>query len=184
MIRITSLRNEKLNIDIPQMVFHSRADNLIDVSGFGRFTEKLIWGVMENSGIQYRYWAARKEAIGDKPILHLYLELQENYIASEKAVAATIYGELQKLDNISHYNFYGVFNNPETLLGLKPIKVTFLPRGAFAHYISQRQAEGADLGNLKPPHINPSDKVLFLLGAPEVVLQAIPVTESERAAAR
>jgi hypothetical protein len=121
MIRITSLRNEKLNIDIPQMMFHSRADNLIDVSGFGRFTEKVIWEAIRNSGIQYRYWAARKEAIGDKPILHLYLELQENYIASEKAVAATIYGELQKLDNIYHYNFYGVFNNPETLLGLKPM---------------------------------------------------------------
>lgn len=184
MIRITSLRNEKLNIDIPQMVFHSRADNLIDVSGFGRLTEKLIWEAMENSGIPYRYWAARKEAIGDKPILHIYLELQDNYVTSEKAVAAILYDELQKLDSIYHYNFYGVFSNPETLLGLKPIKVTFLPRGAFARYISQRQAEGADLGNLKPPHINPSDKVLSLLGAPEVVTQTMPVTESEHAAAR
>ena len=184
MIKITSLRNEKLHIAIPQMVFHSRADNLIDVSGLGRLTEKLIWEAMENSGIPYRYWAARKEAIGDKPILHLYLELQENYVASEKAVVAILYDELQKLDSIYHYNFYSVFSNPETLLGLKPVKITFLPRGAFARYISQRQAEGADLGNLKPPHINPSDKVLSLLGAPEVELQTIPVTESERAAAR
>jgi hypothetical protein len=184
MIRVTSLRNGKLNIDIPQMVFHSRADNLIDVSGFGRLTEKLIWEAMENSGIPYRYWAARKGAIGDKPILHLYLELQENYVASEKAVAAILYGELQKLDSVYHYNFYSAFNDPETLLGLKPIKVTFLPRGAFARYISQRQAEGADLGTIKPPHINPSDKVLSLLGAPEVVVQTVPVTEGEHAVAR
>ena len=41
MIRITALRNEKLNIDIPQMVFERRADDLIDL-GFMRLTEKVI----------------------------------------------------------------------------------------------------------------------------------------------
>jgi hypothetical protein len=183
-IRITSLRNEKLNIDIPQMVFYSRADDRIDISGFGRLTERLIWEAIENSGIPYKDWTARKEAIGDRTVLHLYLELQDNYVASEEIVAATVYGELQKLDSVYHYNQYGAYSDPETMLGLKPIKVTFLPRGAFARYISQRQAEGADLGTIKPPHINPSDKVLSLLGAPRVVVEAATVTEVERAAAR
>ena len=183
-IRITSLRNEKLNIDIPQMVFHSRADDRIDISGFGRLTEKVIWEAIENSGIPYKDWTARKEAIGDGTILHLYLELEDDYVASEEAVAATIYGELQKLDSIYHYNVYSAYGTPETVLGLKPIEVTFLPRSAFARYISQRQAEGADLGTIKPPHINPSDKVLSLLGAPKVGVEAAPVTEAERAAAR
>ena len=183
-IRITSRRNEKLNIDIPQMVFYSRADHRIDISGFGRFTEKVIWEAIENSGIPYKDWTVRKEAIGDRAILHLYLELKDNYIASEKAVAATIYDELQKLDSVYHYNVYSAYGDPESVLGLKPIKVTFLPQGAFASYISQRQAEGADLGSLKPPHINPSDKVLSLLGAPRVVVEAVPVTEAERAATR
>jgi len=68
------------------------------------------------------------------------------------------------------------------MLGLKPITVTFLPQGAFARYISQRQAEGADLGTIKPPHINPSNKVLSLLGVPKVVVEAAPVTEGERIA--
>ena len=37
----------------------------------------------------------------------------------------------------------------------------------------QRQAEGADLAHLKPPHINPSDKVLaLLLAKPEVKVTA------------
>jgi len=183
-IRITSRRNEKLNIDIPQVLFYSRADDRIDISGFGRLTEKVIWEAIENSGIPYKDWTARKEAIGDGAILHLYLELKENYIASEKAVAATVYGELQKLDSVYHYNQYRVYGDPETVLGLKPIEVTFLPQGAFARYISQRQAEGADLGSLKPPHINPSDRVLSLLGAPRVVVEAVPVTEAERAATR
>jgi len=183
-IRITSLRNEKLNIDIPQMVFYSRADDRIDISGFGRLTEKLVWEAIENSGIYYKDWTARKEAIGDRAILHLYLELEDSYVASEEAVAATIYNELRKLDSVYHYNQYSAYGDPETVLGLKPIKVTFLPQGAFARYISQRQAEGADLGTIKPPHINPSDKVLSLLGAPKVVVEAAPVTEAERAAAR
>jgi len=183
-IRITSLRNERLNIDIPQMVFHSRADDRIDISGFGRLTEKVIWEAIENSGIPYKDWTARKEATGDRAVLHLYLELGGNYVASEEAVAATIYDELQKLDSVYHYNQYSAYGAPETVLGLKPIKVTFLPQGAFARYISQRQAEGADLGTIKPPHINPSDKVLSLLGAPKVVVEAAPVTEAERAPAR
>ena len=183
-IKITSLRNEKLNIDIPQMVFHSRADDRIDISGFGRLTEKVIWEAIENSSIPYKDWTARKETIGDRAILHLYLELQDNYVASEEAVAATVYGELQKLDGVYHYNQYSAYSDPETMLGLKPIKVTFLPQGAFARYISQRQAEGADLGTIKPPHVNPSDKVLSQLGAPRVVVEAAPVSEVERAAAR
>ncbi len=182
-VRITSLRNEKLNIDIPQMVFYSRADDRIDISGFGRLTEKVIWEAIENSGILYKDWTARKETVGDMAILHLYLELEDDYVASEEGVAAAVYSELQKLDSIYHYNVYSAYSDPETMLGLKPIKVTFIPRGAFARYISQRQAEGADLGTIKPPHINPSDKVLSLLGAPKVVVEAAPVTEAERAAA-
>ncbi|MFB0556565.1 MAG: hypothetical protein ACETVW_01745, partial [Dehalococcoidia bacterium] len=172
------------NIDIPQMVFHSRADDRIDVSGFGRLTERVIWEAIENSGIPYKDWTARKEAIGDRTILHLYLELGDSYVVSEEAVAATIYDELQKLDSVYHYNQYRAYSDPETMIGLKPIKITFLPQGAFARYISQRQAEGADLGSIKPPHINPSDKVLSLLGAPKVEVEAAPVTEAERAAAR
>jgi len=59
-----------------------------------------------------------------------------------------------------------------------------LPQGAFSSYMAQWQAEGADLGHLKPPHINPSDEMLSLLGVPKVVVEAAPVTEAERAAAR
>ena len=183
-IRITSLRNEKLNIDIPQMVFHSRADNLIDISGFGRITEKVVWEAIENSGVPYRDWTVRKEVIGDRVMLHLYLELKDDYIASEEAVAAAVYDELRKLDKIYHYNQYGAYADPETMLGMKPIEVTFLPQGAFARYIAQRQAEGADLGTIKPPHVNPSDKVLSLLGIRGVVVEAASVSEAERAAIR
>jgi len=184
MVRISSLRNEKLNIDIPQMVFERRADDLIELPGFGRLTERLIWQAIENTGIPYIDWAARKEIIDDKPALHIYMELKDKYIASEQAVAAAVYEQFKKLDAVYDYNFYKTMGDMEGMLGLKPIQVTLLPYGAFASYISQRQAEGADLGSVKPPHINPSDKVLSLLGAPRVVVEAVPATEAERAPAR
>lgn len=184
LIKITSLRNEKLDIDIPQMVFHSRADELIDITGFGHLTERLIWQAIEGVGVPYADWTARKEVMDDKPILHLYLEMKDDLIASEQGLAAAIYEELIKLDSVYHYNIYRAYGDPETVLGLKPVRVTFLRQGAFSGYIAQRQAEGAALGHLKPSHVNPSDAVLSQLGAPKVAVEAAAAIETERATTR
>jgi len=184
MVRITSLRNEKLGIDIPQMVFEKRVDELIIMFGVGHLTEKLIGEAIENTGIPYADWTARKEVIDDKPALHIYLELKDNYTASEQSVAASVYNELEKLESVYHFNLQKhVYGDAISLLGLRPVTVTFLPQGAFSSHISQRRSGRADLGSLKPPHINPSDEALSMLGAPEVVVEAAPVTEAERAAA-
>ncbi len=179
MIKITSLRNEKLNIDIPQMVFHRRIDGLIDIPGFGRLTEKVISEAVENSEISYVDWTARKETIGDRTALHLYLELKDDYIASEKGVAAAVRDQLERLDSKYHWKVYKLWGDPEGVLGLNPFEVTLLPQGAFSSYVSQRQAEGADLEHLKPPHVDPSDEVLSSLGAPKVEVEAVP-SEAER----
>jgi hypothetical protein len=185
MIRITSLRNEKLNIDIPQMVFHSRADELIDITGFGHLTERLIWEAIEGIAVPYTDWTARKEVVGDKPMLHIYLEPKDDFIASEQAIATALYEEFIKLDKVYHYNIYNAYGNPENVLGLRPVEVTFLRQGAFSSYIARRQAEGASLGHLKPPHVNPSEVVLSQLGARRVVVEAAPaVEEVERTAPR
>ncbi|MHA2315076.1 MAG: GH3 family domain-containing protein [Candidatus Hermodarchaeia archaeon] len=189
LIKITSLRNEKLNIDIPQMVFHSRADELIIITALGYVTERVIWEAIDNTGTPYVDWTVRKEIIDDKPTLHIYMELKGNYIAREETVAAAVREELRKLESVYQYNPYSlnVFSsgNLEATLDLKPVIVTFLPQGAFSSYIAQRQAEGAALGHLKPSHINPSDAVLSLLGAPKVAVEAALVAEeAERAAPR
>jgi len=160
MIRITALRNEKLNIDIPQMVFERRADDLIDL-GFMRLTERVIWQAIENTKIPYRGWTARKE-VGKTAKLHLYLELDDNYIATEEDVAIAVYEQIKKLEDGLY--IYKDLASLERLIGFKPIEVTLLPTGVFTNYKNQRQAEGAELVHLKPPHINPSDKVLSLLG--------------------
>jgi hypothetical protein len=187
LVRVVSLKDEKANINVPQIVFERRGDELIDITGFGRLTEKIIWQAIENTGIPYADWTARKEVINDKPMLHIFIELKDNYIASEIGVATAVYNELLKLDEQYNFNIYGAYGDPETVLGLKPVTATLLPAGAFARYIAKRQAEGAPLGHLKPVHINPSDKALALLGSKaieEVAEIEIAAEVETKAAAR
>jgi len=155
MIRITSLRNEELGIDIPQMTFDRRADDLIEIAGFAGLTEKTIWQALENSGVAYQDWTARREA-QEETMVHLYLELKENGEGrDEEQLAAAIHEQLRKLD--------GDYADVETILQLKPLKVTLLRNGAFQEYISRQRAAGAELAHLKPPHINPSDGIISTL---------------------
>jgi hypothetical protein len=174
MIRITALKNERLGIQIPQMAFERRADDLIDL-GVIRLTEKVIWKALENTHIPYLDWTARKEVLDGRPALHLYIELKDNYIASEKGLAKAIYEEIKKLnDGFIHYDLPSL----EKLTDYRPITTTLLPEDTFRNYMLQRQTEGADLANLKPPHINPNDKILRMLGVkPEPVTQVetIPI---------
>ena len=146
LVKVTGLRNERLNINIPQMNFLSRIDDQIDIAGFTRLSEKVIWQSIENSGIPYSNWVARKEVRKEKPILHLYIELSRNGIKQDE-ISPIIHEELKKLDQ--------PYADLETFTGLNPLEVTLLPEGAFSAYKEKQQRAGADISRLKPPHINP-----------------------------
>jgi phenylacetate-coenzyme A ligase PaaK-like adenylate-forming protein len=176
MVRITALRNEKLNINIPQMVFERRADDLIDL-GFMRLTERVIWKAIENTGISYSGWTARKE-VGVAARLHLYIELKDNYIADEETLATAVYEQIKQIDDGLYV--YQDLSSLEKLIRFNPIEVTLLPAGVFSKYRNRQQAEGAELVHLKPPHINPSDKVLSLLGATAGAMPKMPVAVEEK----
>jgi hypothetical protein len=156
MVRIIALGNNKLGIAIPQMIFERRADDLIDIAGFTRLTERVIWQAIESSRIPYEDWTVRKEVIEDRPVLHVYLEAKNGSAPSNKTIVSKLHARLKKLDRD--------YADLESILGVKPIRVSLLPEGAFKAYMAERQAEGADLAHIKPPHINPSDKILSLLG--------------------
>ncbi len=174
MVRITSLRNEKLGIDIPQMVFERRADDLLDFSVV-RLTERVIWQAIENTGIAYQDWAAFKKT--GEPVLCLFIELKDEYRASETDVARAVHEQIMKSDNGSYTS--PVRSDFADMINFR-VEATLLPHGAFANYTSQRQAEGADLAHLKPPHINPSEKVLsLLLAKPEAVPEVKVAAEVE-----
>jgi len=171
MVRITALRNEKLGIVIPQMVFERRADDLLDFAAI-RLTEKTIWQAIEDAGIAYEDWTAYKEP--GEAVLNLFIELKDGYQGNGGDVAAAVYEQVTKPDN-GEFNLSAVQDDALDMVDFR-VKVNLLPPGAFANYTAQRQAEGADLAHLKPPHINPSDKVLSLLlarpeEAPEVKVE-------------
>jgi hypothetical protein len=157
-IKIKSLRNEKCDIDIPQMLFDSRIDGIIDIAGFTRLTEKVVWQAIENSALAYQDWAIRKEAAAEESVLHLYIEPKQGTKLTEEQVTVGIHEQLKILDSD--------YASLETMLKLKPLRVTILPHGTFQAYISKQRAAGADLAHLKPPHINPTDAQIDALLTP------------------
>lgn len=151
LVRIVSLEDEKSGIKLPQMTFVSRIDGLIDIGGFTRLTEKTIWQAIENTGIRYEDWTARKETIDERPILRVYLELKGGNEEAE-AVAERIHSCLRALD--------APYRDMEDLASMKPLAVTLLTKGSFSRYFQERQAAGADLAQTKPTHVNASNTVI------------------------
>jgi hypothetical protein len=150
MVKFVASEDVEAGIKLPQMVFVSRIDGIIDVGGFTRLTEKTIWEAIEDSGIPYEEWTIRKESVGEKPTLRLYIELRKEETAA--LVEDRIHDSLKRL-NVPYKEL-------EELTGLKPLVVSLLSKGTFRRYFEERQAAGSDLAHLKPPHVNAPDKVI------------------------
>lgn len=181
-IRVASLKNIRSGVNLPQMVFWGRADYLIDIAGLGRLTERIIWDAIENTGIPYVEWTARKEIKGDRSFLHIFIEPRHRDRLTGELMATAITRELSRLEAKYHHNPYNIYDGAEVTSALERtldsglVEVSLLPQGAFAGFIARRQAEGADLGHLKPPHINPSEKVISLLSSGATT--SVPVAET------
>jgi hypothetical protein len=158
LVRITSLSNEKLGIDIPQMVFEQRIDGMLDFVVV-RLTEKTIWQAIESTGIPYEDWTAYKEP--GEAVLKLFIELKDGYGMNEVAISQDIYKKLLHSDD-DDYTKSAAHDELEDMINFK-VETKLLPPGTFASYTAQKQAEGADLAHLKPPHIQPSEETLTLL---------------------
>ena len=150
LVEIISLRDDELDIDIPQIVFHARADGVIDLGGFTRLTEKAVLHAIAETGIPCVDWTVRKEYVQEKPTLHLYVEAKDGVEAQD--VRAAVHERLKEKDP--------GYADLEEMAALNPLHVTMLPQGAFQRYMADRRAAGAELAHLKPPHINPSDEII------------------------
>jgi len=175
MVKITSLRNEKLGINIPQMTFERRVDDVIDFNVV-RLTEKVIWRALENSGFEYVDWIAYK-TLGHQ-VLHLIVEPLNGHHMDEKKLAEYVGKYINTVDQ-GEFKASTLVKDTSEMVGFD-IEVNFLEKGVFSAFMAKKQAEGADLAHLKPPHINPSDKVLsVLLGDSE---DTIVVTKMKKSA--
>lgn len=150
LIRIVALEDEEAGIRLPQMIFESRADDLIDIAGFTRLDEKTVWQAIANTGIKFEDWSARKEYQDNKTVLRLYIELKEE-IGGE-ILEEMVHQQLKHLDQD--------YRNVETMLGIKPLRITVVPSGSFQRYYEEMKEKGADLAHLKPPHMNAADAII------------------------
>ena len=159
MVRITSLNNENLGINIPQMVFERRADDVIDLICV-RLTEKSIWQAIEDTMIPYEDWVAYKEP--GELVLNILLEPKKGSHINQEDIEKLIAERLIMSDIAKDKNIVSIRDDLANMLDFK-VKLMLLPYGTFSNYLQERQLEGADLAHLKPPHINPSDKILSML---------------------
>ncbi len=152
LVDIYTLRDDELDIDLPQFRFFSRAGDVIDLASMVRLTEKIIWSAIEGANVDYADWTARKEEVDGQPILRIYIEEKQPQTKSIDEITASIHKELCRL-NQEYADFEEMFGNNH-------LKVTRLPTGAFARYTEAQQKAGADLAHLKPAHMKASDEVI------------------------
>ncbi len=149
MIKIIALEDEETGVRLPQMVFEARADRIIDIGGFSRLNERIVWQALESMDIVYEDWMARKEIEDGQSMIRLYLA--SDYPHREQ-LEARLHEKLKKLDS----DYYDL----EAMLNMKPLHLQLLPPGTFARYSQKLQAEGADFAHMKPPHMQPSDEIV------------------------
>ena len=149
LLKVISLEEADTGIKLPQISFYSRADGLIDLHSIVRLDEKTIWQAIENTGVKYEDWSARKEYENDWPIVKIYTELKQSMDADT-------------LQNAIHEQLMANPLYAETIgeVEMMPVRVRLLTPKSFQRYYEAKQREGADLAHLKPPRMNAQDPVI------------------------
>ena len=150
LIKITALQDAEAQVRLPQMVFEGRADDLIDIAGFTRLSEKTVSQAIANIGLNYAEWSIRKEVKQDKPTLHLYIELNNGHKPEE--VASSLHRELLSLDSF--------YRDLDSMMDIHPIEVTLLRPGTFKDYYEAKREAGFELPQRKPPRMNAPDDII------------------------
>jgi hypothetical protein len=151
LVRFVALADHEAGIALPSLVSAGRSDDLIDLAGFtGLIDEPMLGRAIFDASFAYEDWSARKETGADGPRLCIYLELKTT--ARVEDVQARIHENLKRLNP-----FYA---DLESVLGIRPLRVTLLQPGALRAYTLERQAAGADLAHLKPPRMATSDAII------------------------
>jgi hypothetical protein len=159
LFEVVSIGDDEIGSELPQFQFYSRSGDVIDLSGMVRLTERDIWRAVENAGISYQDFVARKEYADQRVNLHLYIEPKPGASVSSEDTRLKISQYLK--ENLQEYRDY------EDILGIDPLVLTLLPMGAFQGYMTAQQEAGADLAHVKPTHMQPNDSIVERLLHPE-----------------
>jgi hypothetical protein len=151
LIKVISLADDEMGIKLPQIQVESRADNVINLGSMVVLSERALWQAIGQLDLGTVNWSARKEYGSDhrEPTIRLYIEGAN---IKPEALATQIHEAL-----IETHEDYASFN---VIMGTNPIRITPLAPGTYEGYLLEKEAEAADLGQLKPPRMQPSDQVL------------------------
>ncbi len=147
----------------PEFEFLGRSDDRIDVAGFTRIDEKTFWEAIRNTGLPIGDWTVTTEHRDGKPILHIYAEAPEG--TEPGGVAEQVHHHLTLVD--------GFYKDLETMLDIRPLRVTLLSPGTFDRLYMEKYEQGKELAELQPPRTNPDPLVVQDL----VRLSNTPVAE-------
>ena len=153
-IRIVALSDPERGVSTPEMVFHSRTNDRIDIATLVRLTELMIWQAVEDCEMPYVDWTACKEYIGGQPRLAVYIEPRNGVIETTQ-IHDRIRQSLREMDP----EYVGA----ESILNRDLLRVALLPHGAFDRFIEARRKTGADVAHIKPPRMQISEADLSLL---------------------
>ncbi|MCP4614726.1 MAG: GH3 auxin-responsive promoter family protein, partial [Planctomycetes bacterium] len=134
---------------LPKVVFHNRADDLIDLFGIARLVTKTIEEALNQTGVTNGQWSVCKDHEGDRPILRLYIELPEE--SSHAKFAHRIHRKLMSVDR--HYA-EAVF-----VVGYNPVRVVPLGQGTFERYAKNNMNGRGDIDHYMPPRMNITDSI-------------------------
>lgn len=124
---ISGIRNGCL----PRFTFVDRIPTVIDIAGFTRITEQSIEEVIKLSGLSIADWIARKEFdASSNPYFHMYVELSPEMLRYSGATKSVL------TEHLSAYfkAFDSDYGDLKKLLGIEPLKITFLTYGTIKKY--------------------------------------------------
>jgi hypothetical protein len=149
LVRVLNVNDPELGIHLPQIVVESRADDLIDLGSMVLLTERSLWQAFAHLDLQTTDWVARKEILpAEGPVVRIFIESN---------------GHSRDLAQDLHSALIETSDDYKTAFGItggNPVRVSPLAPGTFKAYLESKRAEGAELGHLKPPRMQPSDAVM------------------------
>ena len=162
LIRVIALEDAALGIKLPQIVVESRA---MMSSTLRRWwcLPNVLCGKPWVSLISARWIGLRgRSTIRTTSIQCCTCILREQSSTADRLAV--------DLDNalIETNEEYAGFHS---ILEINPIKVSILTPGTLQAYMAEKQAEGADLGQLKPPRMQPPDQIFDRLLATSARLE-------------
>ncbi len=146
LIMVLSRDDQETGVNLPQIAFVGRSDGVIDLAGFTRLDETTLGRAIYQSQFYFSDWIATKEYDyhDTTPNVHIYVEAGED--VEEAAASARLHQNLKDLDP--------PYRDLESMLGLKPLRVSLLAPGTFQRYYQERRRLGQSLMEARLPHVN------------------------------